>query len=372
MGTPVVKFNTKDKPEFFKVLNSRVNQHFKDKGISRHANFTMFFKSFFMVALYFTPLILMITGIIQSYGMMYFMWVLMGLGMSGIGLSVMHDANHGAYSKNKNVNAAMGFLLNFLGGWHVNWKIQHNVLHHSFTNIHEHDDDIAKPIIRFSPNQEKKPMHKFQVIYAPMLYSIMTLFWIVLKDFEQIKRYNEKGLLEKQGYTPFKAISIVAFHKIWYMVLTLGLPIYLTGFSIGSLVLGFIMMHLICGLILAAIFQPAHVIEETSFFKVDERGSVENNWAIHQLLTTANFANEARALSWFVGGLNYQIEHHLFPHVCHVHYRDLSKIVKTTAAEFDIPYYEHKTFYGAVKSHMTLLYKLGTGKYEKEQALQAA
>ena len=109
-------------------------------------------------------------------------------------------------------------------------------------------------------------------------------------------------------------------------------------------------MHFFCGLILAFIFQSAHVLQETDFFKVDENGSVENNWAIHQMKTTANFANNSRFFSWFIGGLNFQIEHHLFPNICHVHYRKISKIVRETAEEFNVPYYQHRTFFGALRS----------------------
>ena len=142
------------------------------------------------------------------------------------------------------------------------------------------------------------------------------------------------------------------------------LPMILIDLPWWQILLGFLMMHLICGLIIAFIFQSAHVIEETDFFTANKEGGVENNWAIHQMKTTANFANKSVLFSWFIGGLNYQIEHHLFPNICHVHYRKISKIVKQTAEEFSIPYKQHKTFYGAVKSHLTLLNKLGTGKYD--------
>jgi len=139
-----------------------------------------------------------------------------------------------------------------------------------------------------------------------------------------------------------------------------------------QVLLGYLVMHFICGMILALIFQPAHVIEETDFYKTDENGSVENNWAIHQLRTTANFANGSRLFSWFIGGLNYQIEHHLFPHICHVHYRNIAGIVKQTAEKHNVPYYHHKTFLGAVISHFSLLNSLGTGKYDRERMATAS
>lgn len=365
MANNMVKFNRKDKPEFYKVLKTRVNQHFTENNISRHANGRMVFKTIFMLALYFLPLIFMLTGVVTSLWPIMLMWLTMGLGMSGIGLSVMHDANHGSYSETPWINDTLGKVLYFIGGYHVNWKIQHNVLHHSFTNIHGHDEDIEKGIIRFSPDQERKPFFKYQAFYAPLLYSIMTFYWWIGKDFQQLFRYRKKDLLKGQGKTFFGALIEILMTKAFYTFITLILPIMVLPIAGWQTFLGFVMMQLMCGLILALIFQPAHVIAETHFYAPDENGSVENNWAIHQMHTTSNFANGSRLFSWFIGGLNYQIEHHLFPNICHVHYKALSKIVKQTAAEFDVPYYHHETFFGALKSHFSFLHSLGTGAYDR-------
>ncbi|MBR9860895.1 acyl-CoA desaturase [bacterium] len=362
MGIPTVKFNRADRPEFIQVLRKKVDQYFRDEKISKHANTNMVIKTVFMILLYFTPLVLLISGVITSFWMMMLMWVLMAGGMSGIGLSIMHDANHGSYSRNQKVNKALGFLVNFLGGYHVNWKIQHNVLHHSFTNIHEFDEDIARPVMRFSPDQDHKPIYKFQILYAPFLYGLLTLFWFTGKDFELVSRYNKEGLLKTQGLTFRKALTQVIIHKLWYVALFLVLPMIFVPLPWWQVLIGFLTMHFLCGLTLALIFQPAHVTEDTHFFKPDETGSVENNWAIHQLLTTSNFANKSVVFSWLIGGLNYQIEHHLFPNICHVHYRNISKIVKSTAQEYNIPYYQKRTFAGAVLGHFKLLHNLGMNR----------
>ncbi len=372
MSVPAVKFNVKDRPEFFRELRKRVNLHFKENNKSKNADYRMVFKTVFMLVLYFTPLALMLTGIVSTFGLSILMWTVMGFGMAGIGLAVMHDANHGSYSSNATVNRALGWLINTIGGYHVNWKIQHNVLHHSYTNVHEHDEDINKPVMRFSPNQERKGIYKYQLFYAPFLYGFMTIYWLLVKDFEQAIRYHKRNLLEGQGVNLTWALAGVVFNKAWYFVLFLVLPIMYIALPLGQILLGFFLMHFVCGLILALIFQPAHVLEETEFFITDEYGSVENNWAIHQLRTTSNFANENRLLSWYVGGLNFQIEHHLFPQICHIHYRSISPIVREVAAEFNVPYNEHKTFYGAVKSHFTHLHQLGTGEYDRKLAEAAA
>jgi len=364
MSTPNLKYNKQDQPEFIKELQKKVKDYFTTNNISRHANLNMKLKTAFMLLLYFTPLALLLTGVVTTFWPMMLMWFIMSLGMSGIGLSIMHDANHRSYSKNPTVNNILGFLVNFLGANDLNWKIQHNYLHHGFTNIEGIDDDIKTPVMRFSPNQKRKKIFRFQLYYAPLLYGLMTLNWLVIKDFMSLIKYNKKNLLQRNGLTMNKAFTLLIFNKLWYLGLTLVLPLILIDLPWWQILLGFLMMQYICGLILTLIFQPAHVIEETDFFVADESGSMENHFAIHQMKTTANFANKSVLFSWFIGGLNYQIEHHLFPNICHVHYRKISKIVKETADEFNIPYNQHKTFFGALKSHFKLIHQLGTGKYD--------
>ncbi len=370
MNRQVVKFNSASRPEFIQELRSRVSTYFKNKGISHYGNWQMWLKTAFMITLYFGPLTLMLTGVVSGLWPVLAMWVLMGFGMAGIGFSIMHDANHGSYSRNKKVNKIMGFLIHFIGGFGINWKIQHNVLHHSYTNIDGFDEDIGLKIMRFSPTQPRKPYHRFQLIYAPFLYSLMTLYWSTSKDFEQLVRYRQKGLL--QGRISFgKALAQAIAYKLMYFALVLVLPLILVALPWWQIVLGFVVMHLISGLLLALVFQPAHVTEETDFFKAEPGQSMANNWAIHQMYTTANFAHKNRLLSWFIGGLNYQIEHHLFPNICHVHYRQISRIVREVAAEFEIPYLQFNSFVGALRSHFVLLHELGTGKYERKLALTA-
>ena len=368
MAIPVVKFNNKDNPEFSKTLRKRVNSYFKDNNISKYANWNMKFKTVFMICLYFVPMILMNTGIISSTGGVFALWILMGLGMSGIGLSVMHDANHGSYSKNKKVNHYLGSLIHFISGSRENWKIQHNVLHHSFTNIEGLDEDIETAVMRLAPNQDRKSIHKYQAYYAPFAYGIMTMYWAISKDFEGIKKYKEKGLLERQGLDYKKLKRQLIINKTWYFALTLVLPLLVVNLPWYTIVGGFVAMHFISGLILALIFQTAHSIEETEHFIADQ-GSMENSRMIHQLKTTANFANDNPIFTWLVGGLNHQIEHHLFPNICHIHYPKIAKIVESTAKEFGIPYHNHHTWGQALYSHFSLLNQLGTGKYDKKLAI---
>lgn len=363
-----LRFNKKDRPDFFKVLNKRVNHYFKSNQISRKANLEMVIKTIFMLGLYFIPLVFLLFGNITSFGQMMLLWSLMGFGMAGIGLSVMHDANHGSYSSNDWINKAVGFVINFMGAYHATWKIQHNVLHHSYTNIHGFDEDNDNEVMRFSPKRIPKSLYRYQAFYAPFLYCLMSLNRFLVKDFQQVFRFRNKGLLEAEGLTFGAALFQIIFHKVWYIALTIVLPLMFIDLPVGQIIFGFLVMHFICGLILALIFQSAHILEETEFFAPDQEGRMENNWAIHQLRTTANFANSNPVFSWLIGGLNFQIEHHLFPNICHVHYRNIASIVKSTAKEYGLPYHQHTTFMGALKSHFVYLNQLGKGEVQEAAA----
>ena len=356
-----IKFSREVNADFINTLRKRVNAYFKENKISRYANVEMIVKTIFMFALYFVPYILLMFNIFDSIWIVLSMWFLMGIGMSGVGTSIMHDAIHGAYSKNKFVNKLLGRSIILLGGYHYNWELQHNVLHHSYTNIHGMDEDIdSGKLFRFSPTQKRLKHHRLQHLYSWPLYALMTLEWMTTKDFRQLTRYHRNGLLKSlnKSYTGLMA-QLIAL-KVLYYGLFIILPLIFMQAPWYITIAGIVLMHLVCGFALAVIFQPAHVVPETQFIEQPQTGTVENNWAIHQIQTTTNFAPKNRILNWFIGGLNFQIEHHLFPNICHVHYRKISAIVKKTAKEFDLPYHCAKTFRRAVINHGKMLYHLGT------------
>jgi linoleoyl-CoA desaturase len=288
------------------------------------------------------------------------LWITMGFGMAGLGLSVMHDANHGAYSSKEKVNKFVGYILFFLGGSDVNWRIQHNVLHHTYTNVTGMDEDINPGVVmRFSPHEKRRWMHRFQHIYAWFLYGLMTLMWFTTKDYKQAIRYEKMGLTATQKISFRKHIIVLIFGKLLYGMFTIGLPLMFSPVSWWLTIVGFLVMQFISGVTLGAIFQPAHVVPTSDYPVPDESGNINADWAVSQLYNTANFAPGAKMLSWYVGGLNYQVEHHLFPNICHIHYSKISKIVKETANEYDLPYHSYKTFGRALAEHTRMLYRLG-------------
>jgi linoleoyl-CoA desaturase len=153
--------------------------------------------------------------------------------------------------------------------------------------------------------------------------------------------------------------TVLVITKVLYLLYALVLPTLLLPYSFAQVFLGFFVVHFVAGFILAVIFQPAHVTPDSAFPLPDEENNLENNFYIHQMITTQNFARKSRLFSWYVGGLNYQVEHHLFPTICHVHYAKLAPIVKATAEEYGIPYMEQETFRGAIWSHARSLYAFG-------------
>lgn len=346
--------------DFTITLNKRVGEYFKSHQLSRHANGEMVTKTVFMFSIYMIPYIMIVSGLVTSVLWMLPLVVIMSFGTAGIGLSVMHDANHGAYSSKSWINSILGYSLNLVGANAFNWKIQHNVMHHTFTNIHDHDEDISpRGVLRLSPQSDWKKIHKYQFAYAWFLYGLMTIVWVVLKDFVRLIRYQREGMIKKQHASIIKEWIVLIASKVVFIGYIFVIPLIFTSLSWWQILLGIIIMHYIAGFILAIIFQPAHVIEGTEYPTADESNTLENNWNVHQLHTTTNFSNNSRWFSWYVGGLNYQIEHHLFPNICHVHYRKISSIVKSTTAEFGLPYKSVKTFVDALFSHMKMLKQLG-------------
>lgn len=319
----------------------------------------MVYKSVFMLSLFFLPLITVNTGLVTTPFALISLYVLSGLGMAGIGMGVMHDAIHGSYSKNRKVNKYMGYTMNLIGANASVWRVQHNVLHHNYTNIDEADDDLNAPFfLRFSPHAKRYWMHRFQHFYIWFFYGLSTLSWVTTKDFIRLKRYKDKGFFGGKNEYRNELLKLVGW-KLLYYSYALVLPLIMVPLAPWIIVLAFVIMHFITGLSISTVFQTAHVMPSTAFPLPDENGLIANNWTIHQLATTSNYAPGSRLFSWLIGGLNFQVEHHLLPNVCHVHYRKLSPIVADTAKEYGIPYHTKKTFLGAIRDHTMMLRQLG-------------
>jgi len=356
-----LKFDNSVNREFTRELMKRVDNYFRSNNISRNANPNFYIKTAVVFAMFFVPFGFLFTSLTNSLWIAFGLYVLMGIGKACIGLCIMHDANHNAFSNKKWVNDIFAYSLNVIGGSSTNWKIQHNYKHHTYTNIEGHDDDISPAkILRFSPHADYRPIYKYQHLYAWFFYGLMTFSWIMWKDYREIVSYQKQGLLEKHKTTLAKEMAIIIVTKVIYVGYMLVLPLIFTSMPVWFVLFGFFTMHFVAGVILAIIFQPAHVLEENDFLLIpEEKTTVNDSWFAHQLRTTADFAQSNRVFSWFVGGLNFQVEHHLFPSIAHVHYHKIAPIVRQTAEEYGIPYHSFKTFGGAIAAHYRMLKALG-------------
>ncbi|TXK36751.1 acyl-CoA desaturase [Pontibacter qinzhouensis] len=354
-----IKFVSKDKSLFFPTLRNRVDAYFEEHAVSKNANTTMIIKTIVLLTCYIAPFVLLL-ALQPDLGLSLLLWFIMGLGVAGIGMSIMHDANHGAYSNSKIVNSLMGYTLNLVGGSASNWKLQHNILHHTYTNVVEMDEDIQdRLVLRFSPHTKVKFYHKIQWLYAFVFYGLLTLYWVLAKDFVQYALFIKNGVNPNSKAENKVFLFKLIYTKLLYFAVILAVPVFVFNIPFLEVLLGFFVMHFVAGIVLTVVFQLAHTVEGTSHPRPTEHGIIENDWAIHQLNTTVNFSRKSKLISWYVGGLNFQIEHHLFPRVCHVHYPAIAPIVKQTAEEFGIPYMENETFGQALRSHIATLHRFG-------------
>ncbi len=353
MSTP--KFAVKAQ-SFHSELKRRVNAYFEETGKITTGNLSLYFKAIgFGVALitvyvhlvFFTPGIVL--GIIES--------ILLGGLIAAIGFNVMHDGAHGSFSKYKPVNIMAAFSLNFLGGSSFMWNVKHNIIHHAYTNIDGIDDDIdIQPWMRMSSTQKKYALHKYQHRYFWFLYAVLYILWIFVMDYQKYFKQKIGGMsLKKMRLNDH--IVFWAF-KLVHLFIFVALPIYVAGFL--PWLLGFGIATVFAGLVISIVFQLAHTVEHTQFPVPNaEDGRLDDEWAVHQLKTTANFATRNKLISTLVGGLNFQIEHHLFPRISHVHYPAISKIIKETCREYNIPYIEYPKMRLAIASHVAYLKEVG-------------
>ena len=352
-----VTFPNDRSKEFHSELKSRVKQYFSDNNISPYANGAMVLKTVVLLSGYALTYALIMSGALPLWGM-WLLCIALGFFTAGIGFSVAHDAIHGAYSPNKNVNYWLGLSMNLIGGNNYVWSITHNIVHHTYTNIDGHDEDLeVAPFIRLNKHIPHHWIHRFQHVLAFFAYGLATIFWVFLKDFKKLSQSNIGPYQNKKH--PRKEIVTLLLTKAFYYTYTLVLPLVFLDVAWWQFLIGYLTVHFSAGIILGVIFQLAHVVEETEQPLADEHGKMADSWAIHQMRTTANFAINNRFINWYVGGLNFQVEHHLFSHICSIHYKNLSPIVKAVAEKHGVPYNVHPSFFGAVASHYRTLKAFG-------------
>jgi len=350
-----ITFNNKQSP-FFDSLKEKVEVYFKENEIRQTGNFKLFFKSFVLVPLaifFYITLVFFNPGIALSI----LLCILFGFTISSIGFNIMHDGAHGSYSKYKWINHITAHSLSFVGGSPFMWKIKHNIIHHSFTNIDGVDDDLNnRPFFRMTMQDPKHKLHKYQHYYWVVLYMLSYPSWVFMQDFKKyftgkIADYKIRKM-DLNDHIKFWA------SKIFYVAAFIVLPMFFVG--IINTIIGYAILAFSCGLGISVVFQLAHIVGKAEFPNPDiDTNKIEEEWAVHQMKTTVNFATKSKLVSWLVGGLNFQVEHHLFPRISHVHYPQINKIVKETCEQFKVPYHEYPTMLSAIKAHVLHLKQMG-------------
>jgi linoleoyl-CoA desaturase len=342
---------------FHAELKKRVNGYFEENNINPHGNSGLMWKAIMLVASFLALYIWVVFFTPASAVLSIVICLVMGLITAAIGFNVMHDGAHGSFSGNPTVNKLAAGTINIFGASLFMWSMKHNVIHHAYTNVEEFDDDIdIQPWLRMSPNQPRYFAHRFQYIYFAPLYSLLLILWIFMLDFQKYFR-KRIGAMQLKKMSTKDHVNFWAV-KFIYVALFVALPIYVVG--LVPFLIGFVAYALITGFVLSIVFQLAHTFEETTFAHVTENNAnVDTQWAVHQLQTTANFATRSAIVNWYTGGLNFQVEHHLFPKISHIHYPAINRIVMQTCSDYGVRYQEFSSMHKAVMSHIIFLKKMG-------------
>jgi linoleoyl-CoA desaturase len=349
---PTVKFNSAD--AFIRELRRRVDDYFKQTGQNPRDCPRMYFKTATILAGFVATYILLVF-VVSSWWLVIPLAILLGLGMAAIGFNIQHDAGHRAYSDKQWVNKLMAMSLDLIGGSSYLWDWKHNSIHHTYPNITGHDDDIDVGILgRLSPHQKWYWFHRLQGIYLWPLYGFLAIKWHFFDDYYTVAR----GKIGQHRVKRPRGWDLVVFvgGKLTFISWAFIIPMLFHPF--WSVVATYMLAAFTSGVVLSVVFQLAHCVEEASFPMPDENGRMSSDWAIHQVQTTVDFSRRNRFLSWYMGGLNFQVEHHLFHRICHIHYPALSEVVENTCKEFGIKYLNNTTFAEAVASHFRWLQQM--------------
>ncbi|CAN5381616.1 acyl-CoA desaturase [soil metagenome] len=351
-----ISFNNKQ-TDFTLALKKSVEEYFTSRNIKQTGNWKLYVKTAIVIAsaasMYYILLFVQPAAWISLI-----LCALFGINLAVIGFNVMHDGAHGSYSEKKWVNEVMAFTLNLMGGSSMMWKMKHNVIHHTYTNIEGQDDDIdIKPFIRTNEHQKKYWFHKYQHVYFLLLYSLTWMWWIFQRDFSKYFTGKISGFKIRK-LTPTEHFTFW-FTKLLYVFIYLILPMYMVG--IGEAILGYLVVALVCGVVLSIVFQLAHVVEDADFpMPNEETQKMDETWVIHQFATTADFSTRSKVMLWLTGGLNFQLEHHLFPKISHIHYPALHKVIQDLCKKYEVPIIEYPNLFRAMKSHVMYLRSIGS------------
>lgn len=343
------------KTSFYKTLREAVEVYFVENKVSKKGNIELHIKTALLLLFF----VLTYTSI-MFFDTRVFILVLETLFLAAvtasIGFCVMHDASHNAYSEKDWINNLLVLTDELLGVSSDQWIVKHREIHHAFTNT-DHDGDLeAGWFFRFHFLQKWRPIHKYQHYYAVFFYGLLYGVWIWKNDFQKYFSGNIHG--KKVKLKPWGHVRFWS-GKVFHFTTMILVPLYFLGW--GKTLLFYGLYVFVTGVLLSVVFQLAHITQKT-IFPAQEEGSTEiteDSWAALQVRTTCNFAMENIWARVLLGGLNFQIEHHLFPQISHVHYPKIQPIVFRICQEYEVEYNSFETMKASVVSHLLKLEELG-------------
>lgn len=338
-------------------LRARVHELLADRALIQRAKIQLYSKGLVALALLavgWCTIMFMPPSLVFAIPAL----VLIGLGLTIVALSVQHDANHGAYFSSRRLNHLVGWTFDCLVGISsYTWRVKHNNAHHTYTNVFGYDDDVGQtPIAAFCPDEPAKPWHRYQHVYIWPLYCLMGLRWQVAGDIAAFfrGRVGQSRVRPPRGWDLVGVVSGKMIFLGWALVAPMLIYpwwIVLIGYLLVAMALSFAM---------ATTFQLAHCMTEASFTSASELTDDNRRcWAKHEIESTVNFCPRNPVLTWLLGGLNFQIEHHLFPRVPHTLYPRIASVIQKTCTEYGVRYNVHPNLLSALKSHCNHLYQMG-------------
>jgi linoleoyl-CoA desaturase len=337
-------------------IRRRVEEYFRTSGRRQRDCWQMYLKSAILLAS-FALLYGVLVFAAQSWWQALPLAILLGLAAAGIGFNIQHDGGHQAYSDSPWLNKLTAMTLELIGGSCYLWRWKHAVFHHTYVNITGHDTDIDLGILgRLTPHQKRRAYHRWQHFYLWPFYGFLAIKWQLVDDFRKLIR----GRISNRPFPRPKGWDLALFvaGKAMFFTVTFGIP--LLFHSLTSVLVCYGVAGLVLGTLLSVVFQAAHCVEEAEFPQPRrESGRIDRAWAVHQAETSVDFARRNRVAAWFLGGLNFQIEHHLFPRISHANYPAISRLVEEACRDFGIKYAEHRSFWAAMVSHFRWLRRMG-------------
>lgn len=345
------------------ALSSASNSYFSEHNVAKTGSRALYQKAIIILLMH-----------LSSYACFFLLaepyawiaWAFHGFTTALVGFNIMHDGAHGSFSKNKTLNTLAAHTFNAIGSNAFYWKQKHNLNHHPYTNVAEADEDIESfGLLRMAPQKPHYWFHRFQHIYIWFLYPLTSLFWFFVLDF--LAYFKERIADQKftQGYG-LKDSVVFWLSKLFYVSIYLLIPASLLGWE--TTIIGFLCLHAVMGVVFAVVFQLAHVVDKTEFPEPDENGLLPTEWAEHQLRTTADFATSSKVVTWCLGGLNFQVEHHLFPRISHIHYPQLHKVVTEICSKENVEHREYTTLWQAIVGHVRHLKNMGIAPASQSDA----